>query len=155
MIQTKLNEQVKVEFTTDLTKMIKFESGDEAKCKCNVFNVKTGTNKKAQFLWKKGKHNVVNPTTKATPLLHGEEKKRQNGKKEENHDLAFGSTGCHTRAQVAAASAADAATVKTNNTSPAGRIRQESRPISPSPVQDQKRQSGNKWDLPKTENFPS
>ena len=53
MIQTKHNGQVKVEFTMDLTKMIKFKCGDEEKCMCNVFSVKTGRSKTVQFLWNK------------------------------------------------------------------------------------------------------
>ena len=51
MIQTKHNGQVKVEFTMDLTKMIKFKCGDEEKCMCNVFSVNTGRSKTVQFLW--------------------------------------------------------------------------------------------------------
>ena len=57
MIQTKHNEQVKVEFRMDLTKMIKFECGDEEKCMCNVFSVRTARNKTVQFLWNKKKTN--------------------------------------------------------------------------------------------------
>ena len=134
LLKTKHDEKVEVELAMDLTQTIKFGSGDKAKCKCNVFSVKTGTNEKVQFLWKKRKCNVVDLTTKKTPLSH----ERQNGKKKGNHHVAFGPTVCCTSAQVAAANAADAAAVKTNNTSP-GTNKKKSRPVSPSPIQENKR----------------
>ena len=80
MIQTKHNGQVKVEFTMDLTKMIKFKCGDEEKHMCNVFSVNTGRSKTVQFLWNEKTERHKKRKSK---------KRKQNKTTEQDDDISF------------------------------------------------------------------
>ena len=107
MIQTKHNEQVKVEFRMDLTKMIKFECGDKDECMCNVFSVKTGRNKTVKFLWNKKKKHKKGKCKK---------QKRNNTPEKENDKSLLDGTVCGTPLdplEVAADNAANAGADKT------------------------------------------
>ena len=135
LLKTKNNDKLEVELTTDLTEMIKFEIGDDAKCECNIFSVKAGTNEKVQFLWKKRKC-VVSGTT---PPSH-KRQKRKDGQK--SKDVAFDPT-------VAAANAGE---VKTTNTTPEV-DEARGRPVSPSPNKENNEQSEKNEIVPNADIF--